>query len=58
MEVELIKNPYEAVKYLNPELCGMRETAAVHYLGDRELQPSSGPTERRPHDAFDPTDGE
>jgi hypothetical protein len=58
MDVELIKNPYEAGKYLNPELYGMPETAAVHYREERELQPSGGPTERKPLEAFDPNDGE
>ena len=35
MEVELVKNPYDAGKYLNPELYGMPETAGVHYRGGR-----------------------
>ena len=43
---------------MHPEAYGMPATVGVGYREERELAASSGRTERRPLDAFDPNDGE
>ena len=58
MLVEQDKPANEVGKYMHPEAYGMPLTAGVDYHEERELAASSGRTERRPLEAFDPNDGE
>ncbi|MCK4680225.1 hypothetical protein KAT82_03815, partial [bacterium] len=58
MLVEQDKPANEVGKYMHPEAYGMPVTAGVDYHEERELAASSGRTERRPLEAFDPNDGE
>lgn len=46
--VESVKPPNEAGKYVHPELYGLPESAAVHYVEERTIDPSAsiGPDER------------
>ena len=52
------KPAHEVGKYMHPAAYGMPVTAGVDYHEERELAASSGPTERKPPEAFDPNDGE
>ncbi|MCK4680696.1 hypothetical protein KAT82_06190, partial [bacterium] len=58
MLVEQDKPANEVGKYMHPEAYGMPVTAGVDYHEEREPAASSGRTERRPLEAFDPNDGE
>ena len=58
MLVEQDKPASEVGKYMHPEAYGMSVTAGVDYHEEREPAASSGQTERRPLEAFDPNDGE
>jgi len=58
MLVEQDKPANEIGKYMHPEAYGMPVTAGVDYHEEREPPASSGRTERRPLEVFDPNDGE
>jgi hypothetical protein len=58
MLVEQDKPANEVGKYMHPEAYGMPVTMGVDYHEERESAASSGRTERRPLEAFDPNDGE